>query len=159
MCWCDSVRGDQTPLGARETGLDARRVLRTAGVGALFLLSGAAPGQGAKPPLTALGVIAHGEFALRESGDAGAQPRKLCLSDPSVLLQLRHGNAQCSQFVVENSADTTTVHYTCAGHGYGRTTVSVETPRLFHVQSQGVFDGMPFVLDMEGRRVGDCAPR
>jgi len=137
----------------------ALRVLRAATGGALLLtgLVAAAPLQGgARPTLAALAMIAHGEWQLRER-DPNAQARRLCLNDPATLIQLQHSGEQCSQFVVENSRLKATVHYTCAGHGYGRTTVSVETPRLFRIESQGIRDGLPFALDMEARRIGDCA--
>jgi len=136
----------------------ALRVLRAAAGGALILtgLVAAAPLQGgARPALMALATIAHGEWQLRER-DPHAQPRRLCVNDPGVLIQLQHNGDQCSQFVVENSRQRATVHYTCVGHGYGRTTVSVETPRLFRLESQGIRDGLPFAVDMEARRIGDC---
>jgi hypothetical protein len=59
--------------------------------------------------------------------------------------------------VVENSPTVATIHYSCPGHGHGRTTLSVETPRLLRVDTQGVVDGAPFATELEGRRVGTCS--
>ncbi|MBO9713649.1 MAG: hypothetical protein J7495_12095 [Sphingomonas sp.] len=121
---------------------------------AVLVLSGVAPAQRSPATLTALRGLERGQWQLKDTEDGTT--RKLCLSDPSTLLQLQHGNTQCSHFVVEDSASAATIHYTCPGHGYGRTTVSVETPRLVRVDTQGVLDGAPFAKELEGRRMGAC---
>jgi hypothetical protein len=129
--------------------------MRPAVAGALFLiLAASAPAPTNPAILTALKGIEPGQWQLKEADGGGMQ--SVCVSNPASLLQIRHGNAQCSHFVVENSARVATIHYTCPGHGYGRTTVSVETPRLVRVDTQGVLDGAPFSDELEGRRVGAC---
>lgn len=131
------------------------RALRPAVAGALFLvLAGGASAQRDPTALTALRSIEHGQWQLKEADDGSL--RNLCLKNAAMLLQLRHGGAQCSHFVVENAPTKATIHYTCPGHGYGRTTVSVETPRLIRVETQGVLDGAPFANELEGRRTGTC---
>lgn len=136
-------------------------VARPAVAGALFMATAFLATTGAALPqqnpavLTALKGIERGQWQLKDAD--GAPPRAVCLSNPAALLQLAHGTAQCSHFVVENSARVATIHYTCPGHGYGRTTVSVETPRLVRVNTQGVIDGAPFSKVLEGRKVGTCA--
>jgi hypothetical protein len=131
------------------------RGIRPPVAGALFLiLAGGASAQRDPAALTAMRGIEQGQWQLKELGGGGVQ--KLCLKNPALLLQLRHGSAQCSHFVVENDARHATIHYTCPGHGYGRTTVSVETPRLVKVETQGVLDGAPFASELEGRRMGTC---
>ena len=132
------------------------RLVRSAVAGALFLILGAAaPLQRDPSILSALRGIEHGQWQLKDAD--GAPPQSVCVNNPSVLLQLHHGNTQCSHFVVENSEHVATIHYTCPGHGYGRTTVLVETPRLVRVDTQGVLDGAPFANDLEGRRTGACS--
>lgn len=126
---------------------------RAAAAGALLLLCEAATAQHGST-MIALAGVERGQWNLQDQEGPGA--RKLCLTNPSALLQLQHGNAQCEHFVVENSARTATIHYTCPGHGYGRTTVSVETPRLVRVETQGVLDGEPFSAVLEGRKIGTC---
>lgn len=134
--------------------MELRHLVRAAAAGALFLtLAGVAP-AGQNPALAALGGIEKGQWQLKARDDGALQ--KLCLTNPATLLQLRHGSAQCSHFVVENSAQVATIHYTCPGHGYGRTTVTVETSRLVRVDTQGVLDGAPFAAEYEGRRMGAC---
>lgn len=134
--------------------MGVRRFIRPALAGVMLVagLSGASAAQG-PAALTALKGVETGQWQLKDGDGA----RKLCLSNPSELIQLRHPGAQCSHFVVENSKETATVHYTCPGHGYGRTTISVETPRLIHVDTQGVIDGSPFAEDYEGRKLGACS--
>ena len=78
------------------------------------------------------------------------------MTNPAALLQLRHPGAQCTQVVVENSREVATIHYTCPGHGYGRTTISVETSKLVRIDTQGIVDGAPFASELEGRKVGVC---
>jgi hypothetical protein len=128
--------------------------LSVAGAALLTCMGSHAVAQRDNGALTAIKMIEAGQWQLKDGEDGGV--RKLCITNPSVLLQIRHGAAQCSHFVVENSPLTATVNYTCPGHGSGRTTVSVETPRLITVDTQGVIDGTPFSEDFEGRRVGTC---
>ncbi len=131
-----------------------RRFARAAVAATLLLTCDGAIAQHDGAALKALRGIEHGQWQLREFDGSGT--RKLCLTNPATLLQLKHGNAQCEHFVVENTLRVATIHYTCPGHGYGRTTVSVETARLIHVETQGVLDGAPFASDLEGRKTGDC---
>ena len=127
-------------------------VLRLAVAGLLILMCGGASFQH-RPALAALGTIERAQWQLRET-DGGTS--KLCVTNPAALLQLRHPGAQCTQIVVENSRDVATIHYTCPGHGYGRTTISVETSKLVRIDTQGVVDGSPFASEFEGRKIGAC---
>jgi hypothetical protein len=127
---------------------------------AVVLMSVAAPGfsePAQAPTIAALQVIQPGQWALRSRSDP-AQSRSLCLGDPVLLLQLRHGAAACTRFVVANDPRGATVQYRCPGSGNGRTSIRVETPRLVQLESQGIMNNEPFVVEFEGRRVGECAP-
>ena len=130
-----------------------RRIMRPLVAGAL-LLSGAtaATAQRHQAP-SALGGLERGQWQLRD-GEGGV--RRLCVTNPAVLLQLMHGNAQCEHFVMENTVRSATIRYTCPGRGHGRTRVSVDTPRVVNVETQGVIDGAPFSEQFEGRRIGAC---
>ncbi|WP_315760221.1 hypothetical protein [Sphingomonas sp. Y38-1Y] len=112
----------------------------------------AAPAQA--PVLKVLSQIEPGRWQLREV-DSKTE-RTVCISDPRILIQLHHGSAQCSRFVIDNQADAGTVHYTCSGAGHGRTTLSVETPRLLQIETQGLANGLPFESKIEARRLGGC---
>ena len=134
--------------------MDMLRMVRPVAI-AMGLVAGttswAAPAQA--PSLVALAKVEKGQWQLVETGG----PRRMvCLSDATMLLQLHNRGANCSRFVIDNTPGVATVHYTCPGAGHGRTTVTVETPRLVRVQSQGLDAGKPFDQDIEGRHVGAC---
>ncbi len=135
--------------------------LRLSGRTALFgvvlcTTIGAASPAAAPTHIVALSQVEPGQWQLREAGTT-APPRGLCLADPAMLLQLGHPGAQCSRFVISDTAGAVTVHYTCPGAGHGRTTLSIETPRVLHVVTQGIAGGLPFDHDYEARRLGACA--
>ena len=134
-----------------------RRKMRAAYVGLLLVggVATAAPAPADAPLLAALAQIELGQWQFKERTSAPTA-RLLCVSDPTVLLQLGHPGAQCSRFVIADMPGVATVHYTCRGAGHGRTTVSVETPRLIHLQTQGIANGAPFDFDYEARRTGSC---
>jgi hypothetical protein len=129
------------------------RALSLAAAGTLILLCSGGASPQRRTALVALGAIEQGQWQLRET-DGGVS--KLCVTNPAALLQLRHPGAQCTQVVVENSREVATIHYTCPGHGYGRTTISVETSKLVRIDTQGIADGAPFASELEGRKVGVC---
>jgi len=138
--------------------IDVERIARR-GLAGLLLAAGlgtAAPARA--PELAVLTRIETGQWQLREAGSA-SPARSLCVADPSVLLQIGHVGVQCSRFVIADAPDSATVHYTCPGAGHGRTALTLETPRLLHVQTQGMAGGAPFDLDYEARRMGACAPK
>lgn len=105
----------------------------------------------------ALAALESGQWDLR-SRDAGEPSVRLCIHDGLSLIQIRHQGQTCRQFVVEDTADRVSIAYSCPRTGHGRTVIRVETPRLVQIDSQGVADGYPFALDMEGRKTGACTP-
>lgn len=126
---------------------------------ALLLLSGEvafalSPGSN----LSALRQLEKGQWELRQRGPAApsATPRRICVVDPSQLLQVKHGEGGCTRFVVADTAQRAVVTYQCDGRGSGRTDLRVETPRLVQINAQGVANGAPFVEAIEARRTGDC---
>jgi hypothetical protein len=106
--------------------------------------------------LAALSTLQPGMWEFKSRDDSAAN-RSICVSDPRAMLQLRHGAAQCSRFVIQNDQRVATVHYSCPNAGHGQTTLRVETPRLVQVESQGIANKAPFAFTAEGRRVGACA--
>jgi hypothetical protein len=99
-------------------------------------------------------TLSKGEWTIKQRG--GAPDRKICIKSGAELIQLKHRDAGCNQFVVEDGAARVTVQYTCQGNGYGRTSVRRETPMLVQLESQGIHDGTPFQLVAEARRTGSC---
>lgn len=128
------------------------RVLVPVLAGILLASAGAASPQRGDA-VAALGAVERGEWQLRE---ASGGIRKLCVTNPNVLLQIRHAGIQCQRFVMDNAARSATVRYTCAGHGNGRTTLTVETGKLLRIETQGVADGAPFAEEYEARLLGRC---
>ncbi len=133
--------------------LSAWRLLAAAGLSMCLAGPGLSqPGSGANPMLARLEA---GQWELRGSGNA--RIAAICLGNPILLTQPRHGAAACSRDVVAADSDSMTVNYSCPGLGRGRTTIRIETPRLVQIDSQGLDHGMPFALRAEARRVGPCA--
>jgi hypothetical protein len=118
------------------------------------LLAVAAPAFAfALPELEAFSKLERGRWQLR---DSTGQPRSICLGDPIALIQLEHGGINCEQEVVASDKDGATVQYSCPGHGYGHTSIRVETPRLARIDTQGLVDGRPFSYRAEARKIGTC---
>lgn len=131
--------------------MKASKGLRIAAAVTVAMLSAAAAQA---PGFVALTNVERGQWQLREIGGGGA--RAVCVSDPAVFFQMRGRGGSCSRFVIENGATSATVHYTCPGTGHGRTTISVSTPRMLRIDSQGIDAGAPFAIEVEARRVGAC---
>jgi hypothetical protein len=117
---------------------------------------GSAAASEVRPPLSALMTLEPGLWQLRTAGEP---PRSICVADPHTLVQLRHKANACTRLVIANEKSAATVHYSCPGAGWGRTTVRVETPRLARIDSQGIADNAPFAFVTEARRVGPCGER
>ena len=123
-------------------------------LGAAAMLSAPAATQGS---LSALGKLEPGLWQLRDLDSSGARPQALCVADPNILMQLQHRNSPCARLVIASAERAATVHYTCPAHGFGRTTLKVETSRLAQIDTQGIIDNAPFSYRAEARRVGACA--
>lgn len=128
---------------------------------ALFMLAAAvaiaAPAAtDVRSPLFALAMLQQGLWQLRGEGEP---TRTICVADPYALIQLRHKATACARLVIANQKSTATVHYSCPGAGWGRTTLRVETPRLATIDTQGIADNAPFAFKAEARRIGSCGER
>lgn len=118
-------------------------------------LAVAASAQGPNRQLAMLDHIDDGQWELRLRGGQG-RPEHICIRDGRQLIQLRHKELPCDHTVIEDSAESVTVQYTCRGKGYGRTHIRRETDRLIQLDAQGIAGGIPFDFAVEGRRIGDC---
>lgn len=104
--------------------------------------------------LAMLGTLTKGEWTIKHRD--GTPDRKICVRSGQELIQLRHREAGCNKFVVEDGATKVTVQYTCPGNGYGRTSIRRETATLVQLESQGIQGGLPFQFLAEARRTGSC---
>lgn len=101
-----------------------------------------------------LGSLAKGSWTLR-TRDSGAEQR-ICIRTGQELIQLRHRQSGCSQFVVQDGPEQVTVQYTCPGNGYGRTEIRRESSGVLQINTQGIVEGAPFAFTAEARRTGAC---
>jgi hypothetical protein len=127
--------------------------------GILALSAGsAAQGVAAQDSGSLLQTLERGLWQLRAvgGGSSGAAASQLCLGDPKLLVQIQHGATACSQLVVETSANSVTISYSCKGAGQGLTTIRKESGRLVQIKSQGIRNNSPFSFSVEGRRSGAC---
>ncbi len=110
----------------------------------------------AQPVLTALTRIEPGQWQLTTAGET---PKAMCVADSGALFQVRHRGSACSRLVIADGRSTATVHYSCPGAGWGRTTLNVSTPRAVRISTQGIADNAPFDYEVKAKRVGDCPSR
>jgi len=129
------------------------RIALRALAGLACLAGGAALAQGVK--LAMLDRLEPGMWEVRARD--GGRVERVCLGDGRGLIQLRHPNLACRQFVVEDQASSVTVHYVCSGQGSGRTHLRLESSKLVQVESAGVVGRLPFDFAAEARRVGGCS--
>jgi len=113
----------------------------------------AAPAQ--TPGLALLDGLTQGEWTLKERGsrDSG---KKVCLGNPELLLQIQHGGATCTRYVIENGPRKLRVSYKCGSAGHGVTEIKRESGSLVQISSQGIRNDAPFSVNFEGRRTGSC---
>lgn len=110
----------------------------------------AAQGQG----LTMLSRLTKGEWTLKHRD--GSPDRKICVRTGQELIQLRHTERGCGQYVIEDATAKVAVQYTCPNNGFGRTNIRRETGSLVQIESQGIADGLPFQFAAEARHTGPC---
>jgi hypothetical protein len=129
--------------------------LRWGALGVAGLLAVAAPVLAlALPDLPALPQLERGRWQLKQGPDGTA--RSLCVAAAADFVQLEHPGIDCGQEVLASRPGAATIQYTCPGHGFGHTSIRVETPRLARIDTQGLIDGRPFSYRAEARRVGAC---
>lgn len=112
------------------------------------------PASAQTDSLAMLSGLSKGEWTIKHRD--GSQDRKICVKTGRELIQLRHSEADCSRFVVEDGVNKVTVQYTCPGNGYGRTNIRKENGSLVQIESQGIESGLPFQFAAEARRTGGC---
>ena len=122
-----------------------------AGIGAMLAL-------GAAQQPSALAATNGGLWEL--SGLPGAKgPQRMCVANTSVLAQYEHRGQMCTRLVISDSPTTTVIHYTCPSGGFGRSKLTLLTPRSLRIETQGISDDLPFNYLIQARRVGECGAR
>ena len=123
-------------------------------MGASASLGLAWPVAAQAPELAMLGTLERGSWDFRSRN--GGSLQKVCVRSGMEIIQLRHRQRGCERFVVQDEPDEVTIHYTCRGDGYGRTTIRREGNGLVQIRSEGIQDGSPFTLQGEARYTGRC---
>ena len=127
--------------------------LRLAGAGGAAFLAAALTAASPRP--AALANAAPGQWEI--AGLPGSKtPSKQCVSDPITLAQFEHGSRNCSRTIISDSPSSTVVEYNCKAAGFGRSKMTVITPRSLRIETQGISEGLPFNYVLQARRVGDC---
>jgi hypothetical protein len=86
----------------------------------------------------------------------GHNPTRLCVPSPDVLAQFEHRNGRCTRSVVKDVGNNAQIHYICADGGFGRSDVTLVTPRSLTIDTQGISGGLPFHYKLYARRMGNC---
>ena len=120
------------------------------------LMIGAAALLTAATPLPRLTQIPGGLWEV--SGVSGAAPVRQCMAVRTVT-QFEHRGEACPRAVISQNGDTTIFQYNCPSGGFGRSEVTVITPRSLRIDTQGISGGLPFHYVLQARRIGECASR
>ena len=124
-------------------------------VASVMALAGGAP---AAPGPRALAGAAPGAWDVSRSAD-GHNPTRLCFADLTALAQWEQRRGNCTRVVISDSASKTVIHYTCTDGGFGRSDLTLLTPRTIRVDTQGISRGLPFAYQLHARRAGACPAR
>jgi hypothetical protein len=129
-----------------------RTVKRGAALGLVFMLSAAAAGPHALDPASG------GLWQVGHSAN-GAPDKALCIADPVELGQYEHRGGQCRREILSDHGNKTVIDYVCADGGFGRSEMTLLTPRTLRIATQGIAAGAPFNYVLHARRVGNCPAR
>ncbi len=120
------------------------------GLSSAVLIGSAAP--------TALAPALAGIWEIGRSA-TGAEARRTCIAEPIALSQWEHRSGRCTRVIIADSGNKAVIHYTCADGGFGRSEITLVTPRSIKVATQGISRVGPFSYTLHARRVGNCAQR
>jgi hypothetical protein len=119
-------------------------------------LSAAVAGAATLP--RALSPAAGGLWELSTRAD-GHGATRMCVRSPELLAQYEHRQRRCERTVVSDRGAEAIISYTCAEGGFGRSQVTLLTPRTLRIDTQGISNNLPFHYQLHARRIGDCRAR
>jgi hypothetical protein len=119
----------------------------------LFLIPAGLVAAAAAPG--ALAAVAGGQWEVSRSA-TGQGGVKVCVPDVAALSQWEHRGAACTRVVLSAKGSETVIHYTCPAGDFGRSRMTVVTPRSLRIETQGISRGGPFFYNLYARRVGNC---
>ena len=103
----------------------------------------------------ALAPAAGGLWEVSQSA-TGHDPVRICVPAVEMLAQFEHRHGRCKRSVLSSTADAAVIEYQCADGGFGRSTVTLITPRALRIETQGISNSLPFAYKLHARRVADC---
>ena len=128
------------------------------GLGVLTMLGAVALTLGAAQRPAALAVTSGGLWEM--TGVPGAKaPVRMCVADTAALAQFEHRGQACTRLVISDTPTAAVIHYTCSSGGFGRSNLTLLTPRSLRIETQGISNDLPFYYVLQARRVGECGPR
>ena len=101
-------------------------------------------------------ALAQTSGGLWEVMGQGRSPARICVADTALLAQWEHRQASCTRVVIRDTPTWAEIHYTCSGGGFGRSKVTLITPRSLRIETQGIAGQTPFNYVVQARRVGGC---
>ena len=104
---------------------------------------------------SALDKTSPGLWELSGMPNAGTAFRQ-CVADTAALARVEHRGNSCTQVVIKDNPSWTEIHYTCTNGGFGRSKLTVLTPRSMRIETQGISANFPFNYTIQARRIGDC---
>ena len=113
----------------------------------------------AAPRPAALAQASPGLWEIYRLPGRRAAAAHECVADVAALAQYEHRGHRCTSTVVSDGPITTVIQYSCPGGGFGRSTLTMITPRSLRIETQGISDNLPFNYVLQARRVGDCPAR
>src|SRR4051794_13991196 len=84
----------------------------------------------------ALPQVSGGMWELR--GIPNSQPLHQCFADPMVLAQIEHRTQNCTRTVISGNETQAVIEYKCSGGGFGRSKLTMVTPRSLSIETQGI---------------------
>jgi len=123
----------------------------------LALLAGAVPfaAAAAAARTGALANVAGGLWEVSRSA-SGAGAVRQCVANPAALAQWEHRGNACTRLILSDKGSEMVIHYTCPAGDFGRSRLTVITPRSLRIETQGIHGGGPFFYNLYARRVGNC---
>ena len=105
------------------------------------------------PPL--LPGVEPGQWEVSRSA-TGNNARSGCVRDIALLATYAHAGDRCERTLVSSGPREVVLALDCGGGDFGRSTITVTTPRSLKIETQGVRGGEPYDFSIYARRAGDC---
>jgi hypothetical protein len=126
---------------------------------AFFLALGSLTAAGFAQPARTPTVLPGVEPGLWElSRDAtGRGARRVCLSDMLLLATYAHAGDRCQRTILSSTPRQLILSLECGTGDFGRSQITVTTPRSLKLDTQGFHRGEPYDFSVYARRVGECS--